>query len=96
MYVIATMLINLLLCIIIPNPLTPLITLGICIFGGVYGNKLYYNHAIKKITKIKENETDDKYVNSRIVDCGGTNIIIVFVFIVIQIINIFITAYFNK
>ncbi len=40
MYVIATMLINLLLCIIIPNPLTPLITLGICIFGGVYGNKL--------------------------------------------------------
>ncbi|WP_454053092.1 DUF2628 domain-containing protein [Clostridium sp. Marseille-Q7071] len=89
-YVIVTMLISLFLYLITPKPLVPLIALVVSIFGGVYGNKLYYNHAIKKITKIKENEANDKYVNSRIVDCGGTNIIIVFVFILVQIINIFI------
>ncbi len=70
--------INLTLVIIIPDRLKSVFNWIMIIFIGMYGNKFYYSHAKKKITKIKEIQGDGSNINQRISESGGTNILAAF------------------
>jgi len=79
MYLYAAVLIGLLAYIdvvLIPS-LHPLIQLGVYIFigilFGIFGNRLYLKHAMKKISVIKSDQPDPEIQKIEIAKAGGTS-----------------------
>jgi len=87
LYAIASSTIFFILTIIVPHEFATSLNISLCVFLGIYGNKIYCYYSGNEIAKIKNNLTNLSQQKSEITNKGGTNISFTIIFTVVYLVS---------